>query len=159
MKNFNLLLTIIFIFSCNTSEKNNPSEIKSTKIEDKFPREFLNKPLYESPYFICRDNIFIDDYLNFTYTIYSVGKLANSETRIVKGKLNLDGTITFLGSNRFKFPEFYMPSEILPKWDINNSCYGKVTCISLYSRVFNQRTRNYEEYNISFSTEKCNQSY
>lgn len=123
------------------------------------PPEFLNKPLYESPYFVCRDNLFIDNDLNFTYTIYSIGTMSTAGQTIVKGKLNSDGSITFNGSNKYQFQENYMPTEILAKWDLNNSCYGDAKCISLYSKFFNTLKGGYEVSNHGFSTEKCTPGY
>ena len=155
-------LILILLSSCedtNKAESQTTAETNPEPIANKFPTEFLNKPLYVSPYFVCRDNIFIDNDLNFTYTIYSIGTMASAEQAIVKGKLNSDGSITFNGSNKYQFQGYYMPAEILNKWDINNSCYGSAKCFSVYVQINNQRTQRTEVYDISFTTDECQQGY
>lgn len=147
-------------FSKNNDEGTRLLNQSIEELKSKMPAtELLNRPLYESPYFVCRDNIVIDDNLNFSYTIFSIGTMASAEQAIIKGKLNLDGSITFSGSNQFKFSTTYKPVEILAKWDMNNSCYGDAKCISLYSRGFDTRSGEYVEYNHGFSTEKCSPGY
>ena len=82
------IITIIFI--CILA-------ISCTK--EKFPQSLINKTLYESPYFICRDNLIVDENYNFTLTNYSIGTLSSADKYIIKGKFIDGNKVVFNGSN------------------------------------------------------------
>lgn len=162
MKNQIVLFAMLFLTSCNNSHDGDTTSFPSDAVQEQeevFPVEFLNKPLYLSPYFVCRDNIVIDDNLNFTYTTYSIGTMASADKAIIKGRLNIDGSITFSGDNYYHFSEDYKPTEILSKWNLNSSCYGDAKCLSLFSRSFNTLNGSYQETSVDFSTMECTPGY
>jgi hypothetical protein len=138
----------------NSSSKNNVSE---TDIKHKIPSDFYNTTLYLKPYLVCRDNFILNKDRTFTYTLYSIGTIATAEKAIIKGKLNINGTISFIGSNDYKFAEDYEPTEILSKWDIGK--YGDTNVINLYSKSFNTINGSYEENSVSFAHEQCEPGY
>ena len=138
----------------NSSSKNNKPE---TDVKHEIPSDFYNTTLYLEPYFICRENFILDKERTFTYTTYSVGTISTAEKAIIKGELNSNGTISFIGSNDYKFVEDYKPTEILSKWDIGK--YGDTKVINLYSKWFNTLTGSYEETSISFAHEQCEPGY
>lgn len=80
-----IILICIFTISC-------------TK-EEKFPKSLINKKLYESPYFICRNSLIVDDNFNFTLTTYSIGTLNSADKYIIKGKFIDGNKLVFNGSN------------------------------------------------------------
>lgn len=67
--------------------------------KDKFPESLFNKTLYESPYFVCRNNLIVDENMNFTLTTYSIGTLSTADKYIIKGKFVDGNKIEFNGSN------------------------------------------------------------
>lgn len=67
--------------------------------QEKFPKSLINKRLYVSPYFICRDNLIVDNDYNFTLTTYSIGTLNSADKYIIKGKFIEGNKVIYNGSN------------------------------------------------------------
>lgn len=71
----------------------------------------------------------------------------------------MDGSITFYGDNYYHFSEDYKPTEVLPKWDLNSSCFSNAKCISIYSRFFNTMNGSYQESSVDFTNMECTPGY
>jgi hypothetical protein len=71
----------------------------SCKKEEKFPKKLINKRIYESPYFICRNNLIVDNNYNFILTTYSIGTLDSADKFIIKGKFLEGNKVVYNGSN------------------------------------------------------------
>jgi len=83
--------TVTILFICFLT-------ISCTK-EEKFPKSLINKTLYLSPYFVCRDNLVVDENYNFTLTTYSIGTLNSADRYVITGKLVEGNKLIFNGSN------------------------------------------------------------
>tara|TARA_R110002050_G_scaffold288470_1_gene440462 strand:- start:1402 stop:1851 length:450 start_codon:yes stop_codon:yes gene_type:complete len=64
-----------------------------------FPKSLINKTLYLSPYFVCRNNLIVDENYNFILTTYSIGTLSSADKYIIKGKFIKGNKVVFNGSN------------------------------------------------------------
>lgn len=82
-------LSIIIIFILAISCKN----------EEIFPKSLINKTLYKSPYFVCRDNLIVDKNYNFILTTYSIGTLSSADKYVIKGKFVDGNKVIYNGSN------------------------------------------------------------
>lgn len=67
--------------------------------KEKFPKSLINKTLNVSPYFVCRNNLIVDENYNFTLTTYSIGTLSSADKYIIKGKFIENNKVVFDGSN------------------------------------------------------------
>lgn len=141
------------------SKKSTTSDSQSVTEEKLIiPPNFFGKALYQAPYFVCRENLIIQKDNKFTITFYSIGTLESADKAVIKGKLNDDGTISFIGNSEYKFSEDYKPTQLLSKWEMGTCCGDKKT-INFFSKSFNTINGKEEETMVMFGAEKCNAGY
>jgi len=150
----------VFYFMIDSKKSPSTKEDTQSVTEDKLiiPPNFFGKPLYQAPYFVCRENLIIQKDNKFTITFYSIGTLASADKAVIKGKLNDDGTINFIGSSEYQFSEDYKPTQLLSKWEMGTCCGDKKT-INFFSKSFNTIKGEEEENAIMFGAEKCTAGY
>ncbi len=150
----------VFYFLNKSTSGSTTIKDGDTVVQEKLtiPKNFVGRQLYQGPYFVCRENLVIQKDNKFTLTLYSIGTLESADKAIIKGVLNNDGTIQFLGSSEYKFSEDYKSTKMLSKWDIGSCCGDKKT-INLYSKSFNTIRGQEEENSMMFAAENCTAGY
>lgn len=73
--------------------------VTSCAKEEIFPKLLINKTLYLDPYFVCRNNLIVDENYNFILTTYSIGTLNSADKYIITGKFIEGNKVIFNGSN------------------------------------------------------------
>ena len=157
---FSIILFILIGFgSVDTNESTTTTSVSNSKNYN-IPSKYINRKIHPYPFW-CEEYLIIDENLEFTRVEYESRVYDQRESVTIKGKLNLDGTITFYTPNEWYFSSNSHPTKMLNKWEVDDWGGENNIQFKFYDYGYMNKTSGsgWEEYDVWYRDDECNYPY